>query len=94
MDAFAKYTLVDWVIILQVVLIWFYMAHQTGRWIVGAALRRGWRWWNKRDQKTLAWDSFHKAFGIDSIKPGERMIITTESGMTITIRKPQEVNHG
>lgn len=30
MDPFAKYTIIDWIAFLQVLLIWFYMAYRSG----------------------------------------------------------------
>lgn len=46
MDSFAKYTIIDWIAFLQVLLIWFYMAYRSGQWIVSVACSKGWRWWN------------------------------------------------
>lgn len=89
MDAFAKYSLIDWLIMFQVVLIWFYMASQAGRWIMGLVIRKGWRWWNRSDEKTLALDSFYEAFGLGDIKPGQGIEVTTQSGMIISIKKPK-----
>ncbi|BDV77723.1 hypothetical protein EH2252_3346 [Escherichia coli] len=31
MDSFAKYTIIDWIAFLQVLLIWFYMAYRSVR---------------------------------------------------------------
>ena len=49
MNSFAKYTIIDWIVLFQVVLIWFFMAYRAGKWIFGIALRKGWRWWNRKD---------------------------------------------
>ncbi|HCT8241920.1 TPA: DUF4752 family protein [Escherichia coli] len=38
MDSFAKYTIIDWIAFLQVLLIWFYMAYRSGQWIVSVAV--------------------------------------------------------
>ncbi len=43
MYSFAKYTIIDWIAFLQVLLIWFYMAYRSGQWIVNMACSRGWR---------------------------------------------------
>ncbi|HDP5082187.1 TPA: DUF4752 family protein, partial [Escherichia coli] len=45
MYSFAKYTIIDWIAFLQVLLIWFYMAYRSGQWIVSVACSKGWRWW-------------------------------------------------
>ena len=52
MDSFAKYTIIDWIAFLQVLLIWFYMAYRSGQWIVSVACRKGWRWWNRKNKKS------------------------------------------
>ncbi|EJT9119967.1 DUF4752 family protein [Escherichia coli] len=41
MDSFAKYTIIDWIAFLQVLLIWFYMAYRSGQWIVSEACSKG-----------------------------------------------------
>ncbi|EIH2153550.1 DUF4752 family protein, partial [Escherichia coli] len=52
MDSFAKYTIIDWIAFLQVLLIWFYMAYRSGQWIVSVACSKGWRWWNRKNKKS------------------------------------------
>ncbi|HBZ9066330.1 TPA: DUF4752 family protein [Citrobacter freundii] len=94
MGAFAKYTIIDWIVFFQVVLIWFFMAYKAGQWIFGIALRKGWRWLNRKDEKSLALDSFYEAFRLGDIQPGNAMVVTTESGMTIRIHKPKGADHG
>ncbi|EOU8939910.1 DUF4752 family protein [Escherichia coli] len=42
MYSFAKYTIIDWIAFLQVLLIWFYMAYRSGQWIVSEACSKGW----------------------------------------------------
>ncbi|ELN3051056.1 DUF4752 family protein, partial [Escherichia coli] len=54
MDSFAKYTIIDWIAFIQVLLIWFYMAYRSGQWIVSVACSNGWRWWNRKNKKALA----------------------------------------
>lgn len=93
MGSFAKYTVVDWVILFQVLLIWFYMAYQAGKLILAITLRKGWRWWNRKDEKLLALDSFYEAFNLEDIQPGDATTIITKSGMTIRIDKPKEKTH-
>lgn len=41
MDAFAKYTIIDWIAFLQILLIWFYMDYRSGQWIVSVACSKG-----------------------------------------------------
>ncbi|MBT1934529.1 DUF4752 family protein [Enterobacter chengduensis] len=94
MDAFAKYTIIDWIVLFQVMLIWFFMAYKAGQWIFGIALRKVWRWWNRKDEKLLALDSFYEAFNLGDIQPGNAMVVTTESGMTIRIHKPKGPDNG
>ncbi|WP_097333089.1 DUF4752 family protein [Escherichia coli] len=90
MDSFAKYTIIDWIAFLQVLLIWFYMAYRSGQWIVSVACSKGWRWWNRKNKKALAFDSFYEAFNLNSLQPGSVIVVTTQSGITIQIHKPKE----
>ena len=60
MDSFAKYTIIDWIAFLQVLLIWFYMAYRSGQWIVSVACSKGWRWWNRKNKKRWPWIRFTK----------------------------------
>ena len=41
MVSFAKYTIIDWIAFIQVLLIWFYMAYRSGQWIVSVACSKG-----------------------------------------------------
>ncbi|EFM1326884.1 DUF4752 family protein [Escherichia coli] len=94
MDSFAKYTIIDWIAFLQVLLIWFYMAYRSEQWIVSVACSKGWRWWNRKNKKALALDSFYEAFNLNSLQPGSVIVVTTQSGMTIQIHKPKEEGRG
>lgn len=78
MDSFAKYTIIDWIAFLQVLLIWFYMAYRSGQWIVSVACSKGWRWWNRKNKKALALDSFYEAFNLNSLQPGSVVVVTTQ----------------
>ncbi len=60
MDSFAKYTIIDWMAFLQVLLIWFYMSYRSGQWIVSVACSKGWRWWNRKNKKHWYWIRFTK----------------------------------
>ncbi|ELK6699201.1 TPA: DUF4752 family protein [Enterobacter kobei] len=64
-----------------------------GSWVIGILIRRGWRLWNRKDEKTLAMDSFYEAFRLADIEPGQRVVITTESGMQIHILRPKGDRH-
>ena len=94
MVSFAKYTIIDWIAFIQVLLIWFYMAYRSGQWIVSVACSNGWRWWNRKNKKARALDSFYEAFNLNSLKPGSVVVVTTQSGMTIQIHKPKEEGRG
>lgn len=94
MDSFAKYTIIDWIAFIQVLLIWFYMAYRSGQWIVSVACSNGWRWWNRKNKKALALASFYEAFNLNSLQPGSVVVVTTQSGMTIQIHKPKEEGRG
>ena len=88
MDAFAKYSVLDWAIMLQVVLIWLYISFNAGGWIFGLMARIGWRWWNRKDKKTLAMDTFYEAFNLEAIQPGESLVVKAENSLTIRINRP------
>lgn len=85
MDAFKDYGLLDWTMLIQLVLIWLYMAFKAFQWFIHIALRKGWRWWNRKDAKSLAIDAMCEAFNIEKIAPGESIIARTESGVIIQI---------
>ncbi|MGK3192518.1 DUF4752 family protein [Enterobacter soli] len=89
MDAFKNYSITDWFFFTTTILIWLYIAVKAFRWVLLFLIRFGWRWWNREDDKTLALDSFYEAFKLGDIKPGQGIVITTESGMTIHIRRPK-----
>ncbi|ENM7044271.1 DUF4752 family protein, partial [Escherichia coli] len=52
------------------------------------------RWWNRKNKKALALDSFYEAFNLNSLQPGSVIVVTTQSGMTIQIHKPKEEGRG
>lgn len=60
MDAFAKYTIIDWIVFLQVLLIWFYMAYRSGQWIVSVACSRDGVGGTERIKKHWHWIRFTK----------------------------------
>lgn len=94
METFAKYSATDWMIMLQVVLIWFYMACKAGQWISTIALRKGWRWLNRKDEKSLALDSFCKAFNLEAIQPGNSIAVKTKGDMLILVSRTKETSNG
>lgn len=85
MDAFKDYGFLDWTMLIQLLLIWLYMTFKAGQWVIHFALRKGWRWWNRKDAKSLAFDAMYEAFNIGKIAPGESIITRTESGLIIQI---------
>lgn len=89
MEAFKDYSATDWLFIATMVIAWFYLVAKSYGWLIGVIIRRGWRLWNRKDEKTLAMDSFYEAFRLAEIEPGQRVVITTESGMQIHIIRPK-----
>lgn len=89
MDAFKDFGATDWLFFVTLLIVWFYMVAKAYSWLIGVLIRRGWRLWNRKDEKTLAVDSFYEAFRLADIEPGQRVVITTESGMTIHILRPK-----
>ncbi|ARD61577.1 DUF4752 domain-containing protein [Kosakonia radicincitans DSM 16656] len=85
MEAFKDYGFLDWTMLAQLSLIWFYMAFKSGQWLVNFAVRKGWRWWNRKDAKMIAIDAIYEAFNADKIAPGESIIAKMESGLIIQI---------
>lgn len=90
MDAFKDMSITDWLFFATVVLIWFYMVSKVYRWFLTILLRRGWRWWNRKDDKALAIDSFYEAFNIASLEPGHTLTAKTKSGLIIQVYRPKE----
>ncbi|MGX4988939.1 DUF4752 family protein [Enterobacter kobei] len=93
MDAFKDFGATDWLFFATMILAWLHLAVKTYSWVIGILIRRGWRLWNRKDEKTLAMDSFYEAFRLADIEPGQRVVITTESGMTIHILRPKGDRH-
>lgn len=89
MDEFKDFSATDWLFFATLLIVWFYMVVKAYSWLIGVLLRRGWRLWNRKDEQTLAMDSFYEAFDLADINPGDSMVITTHSGMTIRIHRPE-----
>lgn len=89
MDELKNFSATDWLFFATLLIVWFYMVVKAYSWLIGVLLRRGWRLWNRKDEKTLAMDSFYEAFRLADIEPGQRVVITTERGMTIHIIRPK-----
>jgi hypothetical protein len=89
-EAFKDFSITDWLFFATIILVWLYMAAKVYHWFGLLLLRRGWRWWNRKDEKALAMDSLYDAFGLDKLQPGESLIARTEGGLTIQIYRPKE----
>lgn len=89
MDELKDFSATDWLFFATLLIVWFYMVAKAYSWLIGVLLRRGWRLWNRKDEQTTAMDSFYEAFRLADIEPGQRVVITTESGMTIHIIRPK-----
>lgn len=89
MDELKNFSATDWLFLATMVIAWLYMVAKAYGWFIGFLFRRCWRWWNRKDEKTLAMDSFYEAFDLADINPGDSMVITTHSGMTIRIHRPE-----
>ncbi|MGX5862643.1 DUF4752 family protein [Enterobacter cloacae] len=89
MDAFRDFSATDWLFFATMVIAWFYLVAKAYGWFIGILFRRCWRWWNRKDEQALAMDSFYEAFRLADIEPGQRVVITTESGMQIHILRPK-----
>lgn len=93
MDELKNFSATDWLFFATMILAWLHLAVKTYSWVIGFLIRHGWRLWNRKDEKTLAMDSFYEAFRLADIEPGQRVVITTESGMTIHILRPKGDRH-
>lgn len=93
MDELKNFSATDWLFFATMVIAWFYLAAKAYGWFIGFLFRLCWRWWNRKDEKTLAMDSFYEAFRLADIEPGQRVVITTESGMQIHILRPKGDRH-
>ncbi|EPH1022620.1 TPA: DUF4752 family protein [Enterobacter hormaechei subsp. xiangfangensis] len=89
MDELKNFSATDWLFFATMVIAWFYLVAKAYSWLIGVLLRRGWRLWNRKDEQTLAMESLYEAFRLADIEPGQRVVITTESGMTIHILRPK-----
>jgi len=93
MDELKNFSATDWLFFATLLIVWFYMVVKAYSWLIGVLLRRGWRLWNRKGEQTLAMDSFYEAFRLSEIEPGQRVVITTESGMQIHILRPKGDRH-
>ncbi|EKK5196984.1 DUF4752 family protein [Cronobacter sakazakii] len=91
MEELRSYNLTDWFLFATILLTWFYLTMKSFRWIGKAMLRRGWRWMNRKDKKSLAMDTFYEAFRLDKLEPGETLTAKTESGLVIQVHRPKVV---
>ncbi|ELY2741318.1 DUF4752 family protein [Cronobacter turicensis] len=92
MEAFKNFSTTDWFLLATIMLTWSYVTMKAFHSIGGAMLRRGWRWWKRKDEKSLAMDSFYEAFRLDKLEPGETLTAKTESGLVIQIHRPKVVH--
>lgn len=93
MDELKNFSATDWLFFATMVIAWFYLLAKAYGWFIGILFRRCWRWWNRKDEKNLAMDSFYEAFRLAEIEPGQGVVITTESGMQIHILRPKGDRH-
>ncbi|WP_425249914.1 DUF4752 family protein, partial [Enterobacter hormaechei] len=54
MDELKNFSATDWLFFATMVIAWFYLAAKAYSWFIGFLFRRCWRWWNRKDEKTLA----------------------------------------
>lgn len=89
MEAFKDFSITDWLFFATILLVWLYMAAKVYHWFGLLLLRRGWRWWNRKDDKALAIDSIYEAFNLYELEPGYTITAKTESGLVIQIHRPK-----
>lgn len=89
METFKDYSLLDWLMFTQLMLIWVFIAFKSGVWLFESLAKKGWRWWNRKDKKALAMDSFYEAFNISELGKGEVLTAKTEDGLVIQIYRPK-----
>ncbi|EOW6706700.1 DUF4752 family protein [Cronobacter malonaticus] len=87
MEELRSYNLTDWFLFATIMLSWLYVITKVFRTIGWTMLRRGWRWWKRKDEKALAMDSFYEAFRLDKLEPGETLTAKTESGLVIQVHR-------
>ncbi|WP_105668977.1 DUF4752 family protein [Cronobacter dublinensis] len=91
MEALKEYGITDWFLLATIMITWSYVATKVFRTIGWAMLRQGWRWMNRKDEKSLAMDTFYEAFRLDKLEPGETLTAKTESGLVIQVHRPKVV---
>lgn len=89
METFKDHSLLDWLMFTQLMLIWVFIAFKSGSWLFESLAKKGWRWWNRKDKKALAMDSFYEAFNISELGKGEALTAKTEDGLVIQIYRPK-----
>ena len=91
MDAFKDMSITDLLFFSTMVLAWLHMAYKAYHWFGIFMLRRGWRWWNRKDDIALAMDSFYEAFNLSTLEQGSSLIVKTEGGLVIQVYRPKAV---
>lgn len=91
-DVFKSYTAIDWLLLVQLLLIWVYMAFKAGQWFFGNLICKVWRWKNRKDKQVVAFDIFCAAFDVEKLKPGQSLTLSTNSDLQVRIiRTTREV---
>ena len=90
MENFKDYSLIDWLMFTQLMLIWVFIAFKSGAWLIDSMAKKAWRWWNRKDKKALAMDSFYDAFNIGDLDKGESLIVKSQAGLAIHIYRPKD----
>lgn len=58
---------------------------KSSMWFLSILLRSSWRLFKRKDKRALALDTLYDAFEVGEIKPGECILVKTESGRHIKI---------
>jgi len=90
MENFKDYSLLDWLMFTQLMLIWVFIAFKSGAWLIDSLAKKAWRCWSRKDKKALAMDSFYDAFNIANLAKGESLIVKSQAGLVIQIYRPKD----
>lgn len=69
---------VEWLLIIEVIIIFMWMSYQSFYWLFGKLLNRDYEQ-----------DAIDKVFKRHKMKPGQSIVITYEDGVIVTMTRPE-----
>ena len=87
----SSFSSLDWWLLGQIAVIWFYMASRAGGWLTGIALRI----FTRRSPKSRLNAAVNEIFAANPLEDGQTLTLTTRDQWTVLVYKKSSpgVNH-